>query len=159
MPDQSRRPTRAGFHYWWPVTVRWGDMDALGHVNNMVHFQYVESARVGYFETAGWNGGDASTVGHGPAVVSQTCNYRQQLRYPAEIEVGLECTEIRGRSFVLAFAIFRKESDELFSDGSCILVWLDNASGRAMEIPPAIRERLRESPSAAIAGGEPAPGQ
>ena len=40
--SEKNRPVRANFHFWWPVTVRWGDMDAMGHVNNMVYFQYVE---------------------------------------------------------------------------------------------------------------------
>ena len=30
--------------------VRWGDMDAFGHVNNTVYFRYFEQARIGYFE-------------------------------------------------------------------------------------------------------------
>ncbi len=133
---------RADFHFWWPVTVRWGDMDALGHVNNATYFQYVESARVGYFEECGWNSRDLSTAPQGPVVVSQTFNYRQQLHYPAEVEVGLECTEIRGRSFVLSCAIFRKASDELIGDGSCVVVWLDYASGKAVEFPSSVRDRL-----------------
>ncbi len=28
------------------ISVRWGDMDALGHVNNAVYFRYIEQARV-----------------------------------------------------------------------------------------------------------------
>ena len=142
MSGRSPQPTRAEFHFWWPMSVRWGDMDALGHVNNMIYFQYVESARVAYFEERGWNSQDLSDTRQGPVIVSQTFNYRRQLRYPAEIEIGLECTEIRGRSFVLSFAIFHKRSNELIGDGSCVIVWLDNASGKVVEVPPALRNRL-----------------
>jgi acyl-CoA thioester hydrolase len=141
--DRKERPARDEFGFWWPVTVRWGDMDAMGHVNNMRYFQYVESARVGFFEARGWSSQDMSAKRQGPVVVSQTFNYRRQLQYPAEIEVGIECTEIRGRSFVLSCAIFRKGSDELIGDGNCVLVWLDYAAGRAVAIPPAVWEMIR----------------
>jgi acyl-CoA thioester hydrolase len=139
---ESCEPVRAAFRFWWPVTVRWGDMDAMGHVNNMVYFQYLESARVGFCEAWGWKSRDLSSARQGPVIVSQLFNYRRPLHYPAEVEVGLECTEIRGRSFVLACAIFRKGSDELIGDGHCVMVWLDYASGKAVEIPSSLREGL-----------------
>ena len=30
--------------------VAWGDMDAFGHVNNVIYYRYIESARIGYFD-------------------------------------------------------------------------------------------------------------
>ena len=140
--SETNKPVRANFHFWWPVTVRWGDMDAMGHVNNIVYFQYVESARVGYCESWGWKSRDMSSARQGPVVVSQTFNYRRQLHYPAEVEVGLECTEVRHRSFVLSFAIFRKGSEEIIGDGTCAVAWMDYAVGKAVEIPAAVRDRL-----------------
>ncbi len=141
----SRQPAglaRADFSFWWPVAVRWGDMDAMGHVNNSVYFQYLECARVGYFEAAGWDSRDTSPTRQGPVVVSQTFNYRRQIGYPADVEVGVACTEVRGRSFVLSYGLFRKGGEELLGDGTSILVWLDYAVGKAVEIPPGVRARL-----------------
>ena len=139
---QPGLPGRAGFAFWWPVTVRWGDMDAMGHVNNIIYFQYLEAARVGYFEGKGWESGDTSPTRHGPVVVSQTFNYRRQLRYPADVDVGVACTEVRGRSFVLSYGVFRKGSDELIGDGNSVLVWLDYGIGKAVQIPPDLRLHL-----------------
>jgi acyl-CoA thioester hydrolase len=141
--DHRTLPTRQAFRFWWPVTVRWGDMDAMGHVNNIVYIQYLESARIGYFEgPAGWNGRTEEGRRQGPVVVSQTFNYRRQVYYPAELEVGVHCQEIRNRSFLLAYAIFRKGTDELVGDGSSVTVWLDYAANKAVEIPPALRQVL-----------------
>ena len=142
MPNSFAAPTRLDFSFWWPVTVRWGDMDAMGHVNNIVYFQYLESARVGYFEGVGWNSRDTSPTRQGPVVVSQTFNYRRQLHYPADVEVGVACTEARGRSVVLSYGVFRKGSDELIGDGTSVLVWLDYSAGHAIEIPSAVRDLL-----------------
>ena len=33
--------------------VRWGDMDAMGHVNNTVYFRYLENARIAWMEAIG----------------------------------------------------------------------------------------------------------
>lgn len=118
------------------MTVRWGDMDALGHVNNVIYLQYLESARIAFFEAKGWNSVDVGSTGQGPVVVSQTFNYRRQLHYPAEVEVGVACTEVRRRSFVLSYGVFHKGSEELIGDGSTVLAWLDYCANKSVEIPP-----------------------
>ena len=140
--SQSKRAARDEFGFWWPVTVRWGDMDALGHVNNCAYFQYLECARIGYFEAMGWDSRDTTPTRKGPIIVSQTFNYRRQLLYPAEVEVGVACREIRNRSFVLAYAVFRRGTDDLYGDGSTVLVWLDFSANTAVQLPPQVREYL-----------------
>lgn len=141
MTDHLTPMTRAEFRFWWSVTVRWGDMDAMGHVNNAIYFQYLESARIGYFEMLmGWTGRDEGAGRQGPVVVSQTFNYRRQVYYPAELEVGVRCREIRNRSFVLEYGIFRKGTDELLGDGTSVAVWLDYDANKALAIPPILRQ-------------------
>lgn len=124
------------------MTVRWGDMDAMGHVNNMMYLQYLESARVGFFEAIGWGGRIVNGRKQGPVLVSQTFNYRLQVIYPDELEVGVCCREIRNRSFVLAYGVFRKGTDTLMGDGITVTVWLDYADGKAVEIPASLRQAL-----------------
>ena len=136
---------RADFPFWWPVTVRWGDMDAMGHVNNMMYLQYLESARVGFFEAIGWGGRIVNGRKQGPVVVSQTFNYRRQVVYPHELEVGVCCPEIRNRSFILAYGVFRKGTDILVGDGITVTVWLDYGTGKAVEIPTSLRQALAGS--------------
>ncbi len=142
MNQHRTLPTRADFRFWRSETVRWGDMDALGHVNNAVYFQYLESARVGYFEALGRNMHGSGERQFAPVVVSQTFNYRRQVRYPEELEIGVCCTEFRHRSFVLSYAIFRKGSETLLGDGSTVLVWMDSAARRAVEVPEDLRRAL-----------------
>ena len=118
-------------------------MDAMGHVNNIIYFQYLESARVGYFEAiVDWNSRRGNGGRQGPVVVSQTFNYRRQVHYPAELEVGVRCREIRGRSFLLEYGVFRQGTDELVGDGSSVAVWLDYEANKAVEIPPYLRQAL-----------------
>jgi acyl-CoA thioester hydrolase len=142
MTEPRPLPIRADFAFWWPMTVRWGDMDAMGHVNNMMYLQYLESARVGFFETIGWGGRIVDGHKQGPVVASQTFNYRRQVVYPDELEVGVCCQEIRNRSFILAYGVFRKGADVLVGDGITVTVWLDYGSGKAVEIPTSLRQAL-----------------
>ncbi len=139
MSTPQALPARSQFGFWWPQTVRWGDMDAMGHVNNILYFQYMESARVGFFERLGWQSRDMGAGRGGPVIVSQTFNYRKQLHYPADIEVGITCRELRRRSFVLGYGVFRSATEDLIGDGSTVLVWMDYARGKAVEIPPEVR--------------------
>lgn len=145
MTQHRIHPARAEFRFWWPVTVRWGDMDAMGHVNNIVYFQYLESARIGFVEAIGWGGRSGSGGRQGPVVVSQTFNYRRQVFYPAELEVGVRCREVRSRSFVLEYGVFWKGNDELAGEGISVVVWLDYDSNRALEIPPDLRRALTDN--------------
>ena len=66
------------------IPVRWGDMDALGHVNNAVYFRYIEQARVNWLDSFGLKvtKGDAGVV-----VVNAFCNFLKQIAYPADLLV------------------------------------------------------------------------
>ena len=142
MSMQPAAPARQDFRFWWPVTVRWGDMDAMGHVNNIMYLQYLESARVAYFEAIGWPVRTESGARQSPVLVSQTFNYRRQVVFPDELEVGMSCRETRGRSFVLAYGVFRKGTDILVGDGTSVAVWMDYRADNAGEIPSALRDAL-----------------
>ena len=39
------------------MPIRWGDMDALGHVNNTVYFRYMEQARIEWLHACARAGG------------------------------------------------------------------------------------------------------
>src|SRR5690349_19006257 len=66
------------------MPIRWGDMDAMGHVNNTVYFRYIETARIAWLESV-----EAlpDPAGEGPVIVNAHCSFLKQLTYPGEIEV------------------------------------------------------------------------
>lgn len=129
------------YAFWLPVTVRWADMDSLGHVNNAKYFTYLESARTAFFDTVDlWRFREHPR--QGIAVVQAACNFRQQVRYPAELEVGLRVTRIGEKSFTLEYGIFRKGTDEVVGDGSTVAVWMDFDASQALPITPEMRRIL-----------------
>jgi acyl-CoA thioester hydrolase len=132
---------RDRYTFWLPVTVRWGDMDALRHVNHTKYFTYLESCRTAFFDALNlWRFREHPR--QGIAVVRAECNFRQQVRYPAELEVGLRVSRIGGKSFTLEYGIFRKGTDEGVGDGSTVAVWMDFDASRALPIGPEMRRIL-----------------
>lgn len=130
------------YAFWLPMTVRWADMDSLGHVNNAKYFTYLESARTAFFDAVDlWRFREHPR--QGIAVVQAACNFRQQVRYPAELEVGLRVTRIGEKSFTLEYGIFRKRTNEVVGDGSTVAVWMDFDASRALPITPEMRRILQ----------------
>ena len=69
------------------IPVRWGDMDARGHVNNTIYYRYFESSRIGLFRLLGIYE-EPTTVRIGPILSYQTCYYKAPLTYPDTVYVG-----------------------------------------------------------------------
>jgi acyl-CoA thioester hydrolase len=133
---------RDQFKHWEPVTVRWGDMDALGHVNNAKYFTYCESARISYFNAIElWKHREHDR--QGPALVAATLNFRQQVHYPAALEVGARVSEIRNRSFTLEYAIYRQGTDDLVADGTSVVAWTDYEVNKSVSLPEALRAAIQ----------------
>ena len=78
--------------------VRWGELDAQGHVNNTVYLRYFEESRVLWGETLGLH---LDGKGEGMILLKSSVTYRQQVGYPANIEVALFVGKIGRSSFNL----------------------------------------------------------
>lgn len=119
------------------IPIRWGDMDAFGHVNNTVFFRFMEQARVEWMESCGipMEGG-----GQGPVVVNAHCNFLKQLKYPGEVEVKTFAGS-PGRSSFQTFVEIRRadQPDELIADGGAKVVWVDYAMGKSVPLPQTLR--------------------
>ena len=131
--------TRARFRHFVDEQVRWGDMDALGHVNNATYFVYCESARMSFFEAIEL---EALTSGGtlGPALVTATCNFKKQVKHPATLDIGLVVSRIGGKSFTLEYGIFEGETQ--VADGSSVVVWVNYAEGSSQSLPDTLRAAL-----------------
>lgn len=140
---------RSGFKLFTPQQVRWGDMDAFGHVNNAVFFTYCESARIAFFaavDTAGLAAAAGPGQRLGPGLVSASLDFRRQVHYPADIDVGLRVGRIGGKSYTLEYGLFVAGADEVVAEGTSVVVWVDYAAkgglGEALPLPEALRGRL-----------------
>jgi acyl-CoA thioester hydrolase len=125
------------------MPIRWGDMDAMGHVNNTNYFRYIESARIAWLEQVG---GLPDSRAEGPVIVNASMNFLKQLTYPGEIEVRTFVAP-PGRSSVEVSHEIRLvgadgEPGDLHADGVAKVVWVDFRLGKSAPLPDSLRAGL-----------------
>ena len=120
-----------------PMTVRWRDMDAMGHVNNAKYISYLEEARVRWMlGVPGVSMNDAVA----PVVAATHVNYRAPIVWPDDIVVELFVERLGSSSVTIGHRITSLEDESvLYSDGHVVVVWMDTRSGRSAPLPDAIR--------------------
>jgi acyl-CoA thioester hydrolase len=121
------------------IPIRWGDMDAMGHVNNTVYFRYMEQARIGWFdalvpEEEAWK----ST---GIVIANASCNFKKPMTYPGTVEVRLFVGDLGGSSVPTYYDMVVDEI--VYADGAATVVFIDMAKQKATRIPEDIRRRLQ----------------
>ncbi|MCB0919439.1 MAG: acyl-CoA thioesterase [Actinobacteria bacterium] len=123
------------------LPVRWGDMDALGHVNNTVYFRWFESARMAYMERVGiplQPNGDV-----GPILAQTECSFLQPVTYPAEVRVGARVSSMGTTSFVMDYQVDVVGAGTA-AKGLGVIVLLNYSSGKPTSIPEPIRQRIAD---------------
>lgn len=119
------------------IPIRWGDMDAYGHVNNTIYFRYAEQARCEWLESLGYK---VAPVGEAPVIINAACTFLIPLTYPGTVEVRMYAGKL-GRSSVETWYEMRLTgSDTLYAEGSSKIVWMDTATGKSVPIPDALRD-------------------
>ncbi|NOT60485.1 MAG: acyl-CoA thioesterase [Acidobacteria bacterium] len=133
--------TRAQFPFWHTIEVRWGDMDAMGHVNNARYFTYCEAARIALLRQLDIRG-RAEGSAFGPTLVATSCEYKREVRYPATLDVGVRVTKLTERSFAMEYALFFHGTEEVAAVASSVNAWVDYTVKKAVPLPDELREVL-----------------
>jgi acyl-CoA thioester hydrolase len=124
-----------------PIRVQWGDMDALGHVNNARYFTWFESARMALFERVGL--ATAGTPEIGPILAHTRCDFLAPVRYPADVLAGARIARLGTTSFTMDYGIALATAPETpVARGEGVVVLIDYRTGDKVPIPPALRDAL-----------------
>jgi len=120
-----------------PLSVRWRDMDAMGHVNNSKYISYLEEARVRWM--LGVPGVSMTDV-IAPVVAATNVNYRLPITWPNDVLIELFVERLGNSSVTIGHRIVdQKDENVLYSDGNVVVVWMDTRTGRSAPLPDAIR--------------------
>ncbi len=133
-------PKREEFRHFIPMTVRWGDMDVLGHVNNVQYFRYAESGRIAYFE-AFEQADPTFWKEHGIIMASIGCDFLAQVHYPAELEVASRVSRMGRSSAQMRQVVF--QDGQAVACLSSTIVWFDYRSNQSLPIPQHARAWIR----------------
>ena len=110
------------------MPVRWGDMDAVGHVNNTLYFRYVEEARAQCF--------DAEHVyfpyGRAPLLAHASLDFIKSVIYPATVAVIMTVTRIGNASLTFDVVIETLENPGvIYAKGKNVVVAMERETGKS----------------------------
>ena len=123
------------------VPLRWGDMDAMGHINNTLYFRYMEICRLDWFFTLS---GKSDLSGHGPIVVNAFCNFLRQLEFPGDVRVSMFVANPGRSSFESYHRIERVDEPGAppYAEGGARIVWTDYAARKSSPLPEQLRQQV-----------------
>ena len=134
------------YRFWTDVTLRYGDTDSLGHINNAVFTTLLESGRAAFlFKESGSIAGEGRTF----VIVNLNVNFKAEMHYPGTAEVGTALHSF-GRTSV-------KLIQGLYKDGVCCatshstIVLIDEQSRRPVPIDTELRAMIESATGAAAA--------
>ncbi|RTL32631.1 MAG: acyl-CoA thioesterase [Burkholderiales bacterium] len=119
------------------LPILWGDMDALGHVNNTIYFKYMEQARVSWIESIS---GAVGSKQDGPVIANAFFNFYRPLVFPGDVVAKLYVAD-PGRTSIDTFVTIERtdEPGSPYAAGGATLVWVSGSDGRPVPLPEPIR--------------------
>lgn len=154
------------FPSWYPLQIRFRDLDPLAHVNNTVYFTYFEEARSHYFDqletwlkewpSRAEHQEVESIVSHPPhnpriqtrpngshyglLVKEISCTYELPLIRSDRAEVGVRVARVGRTSFIMEHEIHDiNDHERIFATGKSVMVWCNYQNGRPHPVPPSLR--------------------
>ena len=121
------------------MPIRWGDMDAMGHVNNTVYFRFMEQARISWFDRLVPRGEAWKSTGI--VIANASCNFKRPLSYPGTVEVKVYIGPPGGSSVATFYELVL--DNEIYADGAAMVVFIDMEKQKPVRIPENIRALLQ----------------
>ena len=124
------------------IPIRWGDMDAMGHVNNTIYFRYMETVRLEWLYSVG---ATRDENGDGPVIVNAFCNFIRQLEYPGDV-VARHYVANPGRTSFEAYITLERADQPgvVYADGGAKTVWVNYSRGKSVPLPDRLRRLIDE---------------
>jgi acyl-CoA thioester hydrolase len=129
-------PPVDGYPFVYRDTVRFRDLDGMGHVNNAVFFTYMESARIAYLASLGAGSNPQQSL----ILARAEADFRSPIAFGEEIEVGVRTSRMGTKSFELEYEV--RADGRVAAEGKSVLVGYDYERGASVEIPAQWREWL-----------------
>jgi acyl-CoA thioester hydrolase len=122
--------------------VRFGDLDAMRHLNNVVFLRYFETARINYLNSLSDDHDPVAPDATRGGVIFAEChiNYRSPVHFDEEVAVECSVGEIRRSAFQMRFQMTVK--GRLVAEGYGWLVGFDYEAQSSARLPDPLREAL-----------------
>lgn len=121
--------------------VRWGDRDALGHVNHRVFLFWMEEARVRHMRGLGL-ADERKRTGIGGILARVEIDYRRPVFYPDTVRATSEIVEVGNTSLVVRQRLYSEQQRTLCAEARMVIVVIEDATGTPVPVPDEIRQRI-----------------
>ena len=125
-----------GFDFVHRESVRFRDLDGMGHVNNAVFLTFMESARIAFLAAYGAGDNPQQSL----ILARAEVDFRSPIAFGEKVEVGVRTSRVGTKSFELEYQI--QADGRLAAEGKSVLVGYDYRGGTSVEIPAEWREWL-----------------
>ncbi len=129
------------FRFFHPIEVRYADIDAQRHVNNVAYFTYMEQARAAYLVHLGlWDGAAFDEIGI--ILVEASCIYKAPIAFGQRVQVGVHTAKIGTKSFEMLYSIQDADGAREMAVGRTVLVAFDYARRTSIPVPETWRKTI-----------------
>ncbi|HUF56688.1 MAG TPA: thioesterase family protein [Thermohalobaculum sp.] len=135
-------PGRSAYRLFRPITTRWSDNDAYGHINNVRYYAFFDTAVNGWLVEQGFldiHAGEAINL-----VVETRCRYFAPLAFPAPLEAGLAVSRLGTSSVTYEIGVFGEGAGTAAAAGSFTHVHVGRDDRRPQPLPAGMRAALGE---------------
>jgi len=142
--QHAARPTaqpRSAYRRFMPLTTRWMDNDAYGHLNNVVYYSLFDTVVNRTLIEAGALDIERSEVIG--LVVETHCNYFAPLAFPQSVEAGLRVASIGSSSVRYEIGLFGADAELAAACGHFVHVYVDRATRRPVALPDKLKTTLQ----------------
>lgn len=115
------------------IPIRWGDMDAMNHVNNTTYFRYLETIRIEWMRSIGCQ---PDPSGEGPVIVNAFCNFYKQLEYPGDVRMKMYVSDPARSTFESWGTMERTDNPGVvYAAGGATTIWVNFPAQKSAPLP------------------------
>ena len=131
-------PLKKKLVYEMVMPIRWGDMDAMKHLNNASYFRFLETCRIDWMYSIN---ATPKADGEGPIIVNAFCNFYKQLEYPGNVRIKMYVSD-PGRTTFESWATMERDDQPgvIFAAGGATTIWVDFPTQKAAALPDWMRD-------------------
>ncbi|MGV8026098.1 MAG: acyl-CoA thioesterase [Anaerolineaceae bacterium] len=131
------------FRFFYPVQIRYADLDAQWHVNNAHFLTILEQARLSYIRQLGlWDG--KSFLDLGVIIADIHIAYKAPIALEDEIQVAIRVSHIGNKSITMENEILDSKDGSLKAQAEVVLVTYDFRSKTTIPVPESWRKKIIE---------------
>src|SRR5262245_31614214 len=123
------------YHFYYPIEIRYGDLDPQGHVNNAKYLTYFEQARLAYWIQLGLFTKDQSFMELGVILADIHLTYLVPIYYGQDIKVGVHVSKLGNKSITWEQNIVDAETGKELARGEVIVVAYDYHAETTVPVP------------------------